>query len=63
MPKGVKKKKVNINFVAFVLTLSALIIFLVYFIYIKIEDSRKLPQSEIIASDKERISDYNGDIK
>lgn len=56
MPKNKtkKKRKVRVEFAISILAIIVLIILLIYFIIIRIDDSKTLPQGEVIAEEKEK---------
>lgn len=55
MPKNKtkKKRKVRVEFAISILAIIVFIILLIYFIIIRIDDSKTLPQGEVIAEEKE----------
>lgn len=56
MPKNKtkKKRKVRVEFAISILAIIVFIILLIYFIIIRIDDSKTLPQGEVIAEEKEK---------
>ena len=50
MLKQKKDKKIECKFVVFILFLIVLLILFIYFIVFKINDSKELPQGEVIAN-------------